>query len=157
MERTKDHYAWFKLAPPKPVVAGDAAGARKGADDGAIESREREFHSAVESLIAAMREGMVAPSSVEPVVQLIRNSHRPPRTRNGPRPPGRYAGSTMSGWWLLDSTYQGVPSSGLVVDFAPVPGSRDDAIAWLDTGEGRDWLVGAVTYFLMCFTARGDL
>ena len=141
MERIKEFFCWIKLSPPtdgKDEVASD-------------------WQAAVQALLDTARSGKASPADIEFLVQTIRNGPRPPRARNGPRPPGVYGGSLMSGWWQLDSIWVGNPSSNLVVGYAPVPGNRDDAIAWLETPDGHKWLVGSVTYFLMSFGAVVDL
>lgn len=98
-----------------------------------------------------------------------KNGSRPPGTRhasavdkdagfqplNGPRPPGRFGGALMAGWWEVDERFGGVPGSGLALDYAPVPGDRDDAVAWISSPAGRTWLADAVTYVLMRFTLTG--
>jgi hypothetical protein len=145
MERLKTFYCWIKLSPRKP--AKDT----KAAKDTAAAA----WRAAAVVLLEASRSEQVAPADMASLVQAFRNGPRPPK--NGPRPPGRYGGSMMSGWWKLDDYYIGNPASDLIVSYEPVPGDREDAEAWLDTQEGRDWQVDATTFFLMHFNAVVDL
>jgi hypothetical protein len=79
---------------------------------------------------------------------------------NGPRPPNwQLAGYAMLGWWGIDSDFAGVGGSGAKVELRPVLGTRDDALNWLESGEGIAWLgqpSSYVTFFLMVFNAGSD-
>lgn len=72
--------------------------------------------------------------------------------RLGSRPP-RAANVEQTCWWIFDDQYDGIESSTLTLGYSPKRGTRSEAIAWLESGDGKDWLLGAETFELLSFTA----
>lgn len=97
--------------------------------------------------------GGIPPFTFSGVPLELLNGGIPPHVLNGGIPPGSQLGGFFaSGWWAIDEHFSGDPDSALFPAFAPVAGSRDDAIGWLKNNPG--WLDESVeTYFLMMFTS----
>jgi hypothetical protein len=168
MKGVKEYYCWFKVvqvAHGKGAAALDAAGddvakpAPAPESSGKLKRLQVAFGSAQAAVESEARSGGIPMAggrppgvpSMSPAPQLGR-----PVPANGPRPPGMYGGALMAGWWGLDPSFSGALGSDTRVAMMPCIGTRDDAIAWLDSGQGRTWVEGSMTYFLLCFTAAVD-
>lgn len=174
MERTKDHYCWVKVER----VEGERQAATDEADAAALAAPARERVAATvqdpkaETRLSEMRAELAAgeaASQAAPGPGALSGRRGPPaapgpafqgigfQPTSGPRPPPRvYGGSVLAGWWGIDEEFDGVRGSGTRVSMLPLTGTRAEAIAWLDSGEGRAWVAGSVTYFLQCFTVTGN-
>jgi hypothetical protein len=71
----------------------------------------------------------------------------------GNRPP-RAANIEKTAWWIFDQEFDGVPPSGLRIGYSPKCGTREEAVAWLESGKGQEWLIGAETRDLISLSTR---
>ena len=97
--------------------------------------------------------GGIPPFTFGGIPSELLNGGIPPHILNGGIPPGAQLGGFFaSGWWAVDEQYAGNPASGFELGFAPVAGSRQDAVNWL--GDNAAWLdASVVTFFLMVFAS----
>jgi hypothetical protein len=88
----------------------------------------------------------------------------PPRSESAPDPERAapmatdlmFAGATFSGAWQFERhAADGQSSVGVELQWQPVLGGRDAAIAWRH-GEGRAWCADAQELLLIAFVAVGD-
>jgi hypothetical protein len=64
------------------------------------------------------------------------------------------ADAAGNSFWVLDSDYDGVQSSGLETVIAPMHGSHSECIDWLKSKAGAAWVADAKSYFLFSLKIR---
>jgi len=156
MERLKEYYCWIRFSPPIGGKLQDLTSALQitplqSTPDKSSEAGLRDIENTNEDIAPKNSPGLPYDNSVE------LNGNLPPKLFvaqgtifNAKLPPGiQYGGAHLAGWWGIDPKYPG--PANFNANMMPIPGSRQDAIDWIGTDEGKTWATEANGYYFLAF------